>query len=156
MAAAAPGAASLVKYDTPVLVTGNKLKPVKTVAARIDKKGPLPSTEDILSTILPPRSWTQDGQLWTQHVSSTPATRIDVVNLQVGPRAHLRSGDRLASSRAPVLPQEQLDLKLQQRQARETGCPIREELYAQTFGACVRRRGERWPFLQYTWLAQMS
>ena len=32
--------------------------------------------------------------------------------------------------------QEQLDLKLQQRQARETGiCPIREELYAQCFGA---------------------
>jgi hypothetical protein len=34
--------------------------------------------------------------------------------------------------------QEQLDQKLQQRQARETGiCPIREELYAQCFGTCV-------------------
>ena len=32
--------------------------------------------------------------------------------------------------------QEQLDLKLQQRQARETGiCPVREELYAQCFGS---------------------
>ena len=83
MSSSAPSSSSLVKYETPVLVTGNKLKPVKPVAARIDKKGPLPSTEDILSTILPPRSWTQDGQLWTQSVSSTPATRIDVVNLQV-------------------------------------------------------------------------
>jgi hypothetical protein len=31
--------------------------------------------------------------------------------------------------------QELLDQRLQQRQARETGiCPVREELYAQTFG----------------------
>ena len=58
------------------------------------------------------REWTEDGQLWVQYVSSTPATRLDVINLQ-----------------------EQLDHKLQQRQARETGiCPIREELYAQCFG----------------------
>lgn len=45
-------------------------------------------------------------------VSSTPATRLDVINLQ-----------------------EQLDMKLQQRQARETGiCPVRRELYTQCFG----------------------
>lgn len=70
-------------------------------------------TEDILNSILPPKEWTEDGQLWVQYVSSTPATRLDVVNLQ-----------------------EQLDLRLQQRQARETGiCPVREELYAQCFGA---------------------
>ena len=57
--------------------------------------------------------WTEEGQLWVQYVSSTPATRLDVINLQ-----------------------EQLDHKLQQRQARETGiCPIREELYAQCFGS---------------------
>lgn len=58
------------------------------------------------------REWTDDGQLWVQYVSSTPATRLDVTNLQ-----------------------EQLDQKLQQRQARETGiCPVREELYSQCFG----------------------
>merc|ERR1712188_9358 len=52
-----------------------------------------------------------------QYVSSTPATRLDVVNLQ-----------------------EQLDLKLQQRQARETGiCPVREELYAQCFDELIRQ-----------------
>lgn len=50
--------------------------------------------------------------MWIQYVSSTPATRLDVVNLQ-----------------------EQLDHQLQSRQARETGiCPVREELYAQCFG----------------------
>ena len=54
----------------------------------------------------------EDGQLWTQTVSSTPATRQDVINLQ-----------------------EMLDTRLQQSQARETGiCPIRRELYSQAFG----------------------
>ena len=55
--------------------------------------------------------WTEEGQLWVQYVSSTPATRLDVINLQ-----------------------EQLDQRLTTRQARETGiCPVREELYAQCF-----------------------
>merc|ERR1712023_482269 len=81
---------------------GKSLPPVN------DSKAPT-QTEDILNSILPPREWTEDGQLWIQYVSSTPATRLDVVNLQ-----------------------EQLDLKLQQRQARETGiCPVREQLKAE-------------------------
>lgn len=58
------------------------------------------------------REWQESGQLWVQQVSSTPATRLDVVNLQ-----------------------EELDRRLQQRQARETGiCPVRRELYSQCFG----------------------
>ena len=74
-------------------------------------------TEDILNSILPPREWTEDGQLWVQYVSSTPATRLDVINLQ-----------------------ENLDHKLQLRQSRETGiCPIREELYAQCFDELIRQ-----------------
>lgn len=109
---------SLVKYDPPVLVNTTK---------KADKKGGKPGapaprkgadgkggtqTEDILNSILPPREWTDDGQLWVQYVSSNPATRLDVINLQ-----------------------ELLDQRLQQRQARETGiCPVREELYSQTFG----------------------
>lgn len=111
---------SLVKYDPPVLVNTTK---------KGDKKGGKPGagmakpgakavsqTEDILNSILPPREWTDEGQLWVQYVSSNPATRLDVINLQ-----------------------ELLDQRLQQRQARETGiCPVREELYAQTFGATAR------------------
>jgi dynein light intermediate chain len=54
--------------------------------------------------------------LWVQQVSSTPATRLDVVNLQ-----------------------EELDRRLQQRQARGTGiCPVRRELYSQCFGKFIR------------------
>merc|ERR1712023_6696 len=89
---------------------GKSLPPVN------DSKAPT-QTEDILNSILPPREWTEDGQLWIQYVSSTPATRLDVVNLQ-----------------------EQLDQRLQQRQARETGiCPVREELYAQCFDELIRQ-----------------
>uniref|UniRef100_A0A670Y8P0 Axonemal dynein light intermediate polypeptide 1 n=2 Tax=Elapidae TaxID=8602 RepID=A0A670Y8P0_PSETE len=65
----------------------------------------------------PCREWTEENQLWVQQVSSTPSTRMDVVHLQ-----------------------EQLDLKLQQRQARETGiCPVRRELYSQCFDELIRQ-----------------
>ncbi|KAM9329596.1 axonemal dynein light intermediate polypeptide 1-like [Gastrophryne carolinensis] len=47
----------------------------------------------------------------------TPSTRMDVVHLQ-----------------------EELDMKLQQRQARETGiCPVRRELYSQCFDELIRQ-----------------
>lgn len=69
----------------------------------------------IVASFVKYREWTEDGQLWVQYVSSTPATRLDVINLQ-----------------------EQLDRQLQIRQARETGiCSVREELYSQCFGACT-------------------
>jgi dynein light intermediate chain len=109
--------ASLVKYNTPILVNlsgknKNKKDKEKTKAAPTATQ-----TEDILNSILPPREWTEDGQLWVQYVSSTPATRLDVVNLQ-----------------------EHLDHQLQARQARETGiCPVREELYAQCFDELIRQ-----------------
>jgi dynein light intermediate chain, axonemal len=74
-------------------------------------------TEDYLNSILPPREYQDSGQLWVQYVSPTPATRIDVINLQ-----------------------DELDKKLQERQARETGiCPIREELYSQAFDELIRQ-----------------
>lgn len=114
---------SLVKYDNAILVSTTKDKKGKKgkkggkeqVLPAVDRQST--QTEDILNSILPPREWTEDGQLWVQYVSSTPATRLDVINLQ-----------------------EQLDRKLQQRQARETGiCPVREELYAQCFDELIRQ-----------------
>jgi len=107
-----PPVNSLVKYDNPVLVSGGGKGGKKA-----DTKPQLTQTEDILNSILPPREWTEDGQLWIQYVSSTPATRLDVINVQ-----------------------EHLDRKLQERQARETGiCPVREELYAQCFDELIRQ-----------------
>lgn len=61
--------------------------------------------------------WEEEGNLWVQKVSSTPATRVDVLNLQ-----------------------ESLDQMLQKRQARETGiCPVRRELYSQCFDELIRQ-----------------
>jgi len=135
-----PPNASLVKYDNPVLVSRNndkktpRAKALKATPQQTSAPGPVPSppggkklppvgdkasqqTDEILNSILPPREWTEGGQLWVQQVSSTPATRLDVVNLQ-----------------------EELDRRLQQRQARETGiCPVRRELYSQCFDELIRQ-----------------
>ena len=65
---------SLVKYSTPVLLSGggkqNNNKKNK-------KEEELHHTEDILGQILPPKEHrTDNGQLWVQTVLSTPATKI--------------------------------------------------------------------------------
>jgi dynein light intermediate chain, axonemal len=107
-------ATSLVKYDTATLVSTSTKKKKGTKLASKKKRS---TEEECLNTFLPPREFTQDGQLWIQEVSSTPATRIDVINLQ-----------------------DALDTRLQQRGARETGiCPIREELFAQCFDEIIRQ-----------------
>jgi len=135
-----PPNVSLVKYDNPVLVSRNtdkkspRARALKVSPATPSGGGPVPNppakqkltpvdakaaqqTDEILNSILPPREWTESGQLWVQQVSSTPATRLDVVNLQ-----------------------EELDRRLQQRQARETGiCPVRRELYSQCFDELIRQ-----------------
>ena len=135
-----PPNSSLVRYDNPVLLSRNtdkkspNSKQLNASPQIPTSGGPVPSaaagkappsdakqqqTEEILNTILPPKEWTDNNQLWIQQVSSTPATRLDVVNLQ-----------------------EQLDTKLQQRQARETGiCPVRRELYSQCFDELIRQVG---------------
>ncbi|XP_076174530.1 putative inner dynein arm light chain, axonemal Dnali1 [Ptiloglossa arizonensis] len=119
---------TLVKYDNPVLDTIRPEKVSKETAPKIGatvcKVQTTPftvdirrETTDILNRILPPKQWEEDGQTWIQQISSTPATRLDVINLQ-----------------------EQLDMRLQQRQARETGiCPVRRELYTQCFDEIIRQ-----------------
>ncbi|KAL2726271.1 hypothetical protein V1477_018085 [Vespula maculifrons] len=124
---------TLVKYDNPILVTTHPEKirkepmlgKISTTICKVQTTTPTTDvrleTVEILNGILPPKEWEEDGQIWTQQVSSTPATRLDVINLQ-----------------------EQLDMKLQQRQARETGiCPVRRELYTQCFGMFLSFRLEK-------------
>ena len=94
---------SLVKYDNPRLVKSDTKSKVRSSPYQFTALSPVPTpilgfqkpdlppvvaakptqTEDILNSILPPREWSEDGQLWMQYVSSTPATRLDVINLQV-------------------------------------------------------------------------
>jgi dynein light intermediate chain len=104
---------SLVKYSTPVLVSGGKAVSTK----KQKKDDEIHHTEDILGEILPPKEHrTYNGQLWVQTVLSTPATKIEVIQLQ-----------------------EELDRRLIQKQAKEVGiCPVREELYGQCFDEIIR------------------
>ncbi|KAK2518553.1 Dnali1 [Columba guinea] len=124
---------SLLRYNPPVLVTRRTEKrspgahPLKGTPPTPAAAGPVPPPsrtaavaekppQELLNAILPPREWEEDTQRWVQEVSSTPSTRVDVVQLQ-----------------------ELLDLRLRQRQARETGiCPVRRELYAQCFDELIR------------------
>ena len=94
---------TLLRYDPPSKVKENE---------KVKDRGNKLSTDEILNRILPPRSWSKDGELWVQNASSTPATVLDLVQLQ-----------------------EKLDAELRRRQARETGiCPVREDLYNSFFG----------------------
>ncbi len=84
---------SLVKYDTPILVSksfGSKPAAVaggnesaKTSASSLNSGDPAANkAEDYLNSILPPREYQDSGQLWVQYVSPIPATRLDVIILQ--------------------------------------------------------------------------
>ncbi|KAM9798417.1 axonemal dynein light intermediate polypeptide 1-like [Neosynchiropus ocellatus] len=137
MATSAPGE-SLLKYDTPILITktpsvkpqkGRSQKSSATVPSDNAPVPPAPKqksasaeatskqNEDILNAIFPPREWSEGNQLWMQKVSTTPCSRSEVLALE-----------------------EQLDTKLQQRQAREAGlCPARRELFSQFFDELIRQ-----------------
>lgn len=132
---------SLVKYDNPQLVVkdekpdkkdkksptagmlapaGGRMAPCgpKSKSGSLDVRDvATQQTIEVLNALIPPREWQEENNKWTQQVSSNPATRIDVVTLQ-----------------------EELDRRLQQRQARETGiCPVRRELYTQCFDELIRQ-----------------
>ena len=127
---------SLVKYDTPFLVssTATNKKTLKDLEENeenaaaylknIINKGDGEDTEgfefsvkDALNKILPPKKITDNEQIWVQYVTCTPCSKADVVILQ-----------------------EELDRRLQNEQARETGiCPVREKLYVECFDELIRQ-----------------
>ncbi|XP_072316941.1 axonemal dynein light intermediate polypeptide 1-like isoform X2 [Eucyclogobius newberryi] len=125
-----PPADSLLQYDNPVLVSRSSgAKSPKVISPQQSpettpvppppklKTGPSElQNEEILNSILPPREWEEGTKLWIQKVSSAPCTRTEVIQLS-----------------------EELDTKLQQRQARLTGiCPVRRELFSQCFDELIR------------------
>lgn len=112
-----PPISSLVLYDDPSLVSTSIGAKGGAKTLKFDEKQTSTPTEDILHSILPPREWTEDGELWVQYVSSRKSARADVIQLQ-----------------------EDLGDRLSQRRAKETGiCPIREETYAQVFDELIRQ-----------------
>lgn len=106
---------TLVKYDAP-LFGGIESKDVKAPHKSQNQENNNSKLEDMVNSMLPPRQWVEDSGTWIQYASKEPASRLDVIALQ-----------------------EQLDKKLNERKARETGiCPVREELYGQCFDELIR------------------
>ena len=69
---------SLVRFNNPVLI--DKEEPStspqpKSTPPSTGTPEARDETEEVLDSILPPREWEEDGKLWRQSVSSTPATR---------------------------------------------------------------------------------
>merc|ERR1712070_559578 len=116
------GPPSLVRYDPPVPGEDEEAKALqaKLKSAKLnDSKsiGNVGSGDDILHTILPPREFDEEGLKYIQCVSSQPASRFDVITLQ-----------------------EQLDRRMAERKARESGiCVVREQLYGQCFNELIRQ-----------------
>ncbi len=128
-----PQTISIVKYDTPFLVSTTLSN--KRILEELDdsnenseiflrnlinKRGIGEekneyddfSVRDALNKILAPKKNKIRDQLWVQYVSCNPVTKAEVLSLQ-----------------------EELDRRVQSMGARDTGiCPIREELYDQCFG----------------------
>ena len=102
--------ASLIKWDSPQVTKKGAL-----VAKRASGNQQI---EELLDAIVPPKTYsTDDGSLWQQRISATPATKMDVSRLH-----------------------ESLDQQLLQKQARETGvCPVREGLYREAFDEVIRQ-----------------
>ncbi len=108
---------SLVKFEAPLYLDKERKTSTSVTAA---KTGGAESAgaklDEMVNAMLPPREWMEDSGVWVQYVSKEPASRLDVISLQ-----------------------EQLDKRLNERKARESGiCPVREELYKQCFDELIR------------------
>jgi hypothetical protein len=69
---------SLVKYNAP-LFNGIQKDPNQS-------KGIVENTsklDEMIHAMLPAREWVEESGIWTQHVSMEPASRLDVITLQV-------------------------------------------------------------------------
>jgi len=65
---------SLVKYDTPILVSTSSKKASAKTLAPVKVQPSQQRAEDYLNSILPPMEFTEKGKLWVRYVSPTPAT----------------------------------------------------------------------------------
>lgn len=113
---------SLVKRDEPLMVTNvgneNATSPRAGMLAKEAAIGGALHSNQLLNMLLPPIVLKDDeGNSWRQYVSSKKPTRDDVFELQ-----------------------ERLDEGLTKRQARNKGiCPVREDLYSQSFDELLRQ-----------------
>lgn len=108
--------ATLVEMDPPLVFSSSAKRSAKSSNAE-SKNDPSTAIDDVLNSILPPREFIVDDVKYIQYVSKKKSTRVGVMMLQ-----------------------ENLDSTLLARQARRSGiCPVREDLYSQTFDELIRQ-----------------
>merc|ERR1711907_697712 len=116
------GPPSLIRYDPSVPAEDAEAKALKSKlkSAKLNDSKSISSVgsgDDMLHTILPPREYDEEDVTYIQCVSAQPASRFDVITLQ-----------------------EQLDRRMAERKARESGiCVVREQLYGQCFDELIRQ-----------------
>jgi len=108
---------SLLKYESPLFVGFDPASNQRPAPQRAAADPTSAQLDDMINSMLPPREWTEESGTWMQYTSKEPSSRLDVITLQ-----------------------EMLDKRLLERQARESGiCPVREDLYMQTFDELIRQ-----------------
>jgi dynein light intermediate chain len=110
---------ALVRYEEPLLLEGGAEGGAAQQQQQLGSKSSSgdAQTDEILNSILPPRTFGSSAQKWIQFINKNPATRLDVIKVQ-----------------------EELDRKLAERQARDAGiCPVREDLYQQAMDELIRQ-----------------
>ena len=120
------GQLPLLRYNKAMLLTkkdqfDDKLKqselPPPPAAGAKKGQASAAAAAAVVATIAPARRFDEGGLGWVQYISTAPATTSEVRALQA-----------------------EMDKRLQQQAARETGlCPVREELYAQCFDELIRQ-----------------
>lgn len=68
-----------MKYSPPALL--GKKDAVKS--GKLSEAKGVPSTEELLNKVIPTKHFQQENREWAQSISSDPATRLDVIALQV-------------------------------------------------------------------------
>ena len=110
--------ASLLQFEKPLALNGAPDANPAEGKGEASKRAS-DGVSEILDAMLPARTFQskENGGEYMQYVSKAPVNRLDVITLQ-----------------------EQLDQRLMQRQARDSGiCPVREDLYSQTFDEAIRQ-----------------
>lgn len=106
---------TLLRYDAPLFVGIDSDDDDEPKG--IQKRTCQPDLDDMINAMLPPREWTEMTGTWMQYTSKRVATRDDLIALS-----------------------NELDGLLRDRQARTAGiCPVRANLFQQTFDELIRQ-----------------
>lgn len=103
---------TLVKYCNPIRSEDHK------VSTETLTNNDILLNNDILQSIIPPRTWSKDGITWIQYISSTPATPSDIERLK-----------------------ENLNKAVKHPDVKELGgiCKARHDIYASAFDEVIRQ-----------------